>query len=69
MFPFLTEGDTNLNEGSGFNIVIIKDGVLYTPDRGVLQGITRKIVIDAAHANGLEVRVEAVPVQAVYDAD
>jgi branched-subunit amino acid aminotransferase/4-amino-4-deoxychorismate lyase len=68
-YPFLTDGDANLTEGSGFNIVIIKDKVLYTPDRGVLQGITRKSVIDAAHANGYEIRVETVPVQAVYEAD
>lgn len=68
-YPFLTDGDANLTEGSGFNIVIVKDGVLSTPDRGVLQGITRKSVIDAAHANGLEVRVEFVPISATYDAD
>ncbi|KAH8669396.1 aminotransferase [Ilyonectria robusta] len=68
-YPFLTDGDSNLTEGSGFNVVIIKDGVLYTPDRGVLQGITRKSVIDAAHAAGYEIRVEHVPIAAVYDAD
>lgn len=68
-YPFLTDGDANLTEGSGFNVVLIgKDGVLYTPDRGVLQGITRKSVIDAARANGLEIRVESVPVEAAYQA-
>lgn len=68
-YPFLTDGDANLTEGSGFNVVIVKDGVLYTPERGVLQGISRKSVIDAAHAHGLEIRIEFVPVQACYDAD
>ncbi|OKL55647.1 hypothetical protein UA08_09122 [Talaromyces atroroseus] len=68
-YPFLTDGDTNLTEGSGFNIVLVKDGVLFTPSRGVLEGITRKSVIDAARANGLETRVEIVPIQALYDAD
>lgn len=68
-YPFLTDGDTNLTEGSGFNIVIVKDGVLYTPQRGVLEGISRKSVIDVARINGLEIRVELVPVQKVYDAD
>lgn len=68
-YPFLTDGDANLTEGSGFNIVLVKDGVLYTPDRGVLQGITRKSVIDAAHANNLEIRVEYVPVEMVYQSD
>lgn len=68
-YPFLTDGDANLTEGSGFNIVIVKDNVLYTPDRGVLQGITRKSVIDAATMNGLETRVQYVPVEDVYHAD
>ena len=68
-YPFLTDGDTNLTEGSGFNIVLVKDGVLYTPERGVLQGISRKSVIDVANTKGLEIRVENVPVQMCYDAD
>ena len=68
-YPFLTDGDTNLTEGSGFNIVLVKDGVLYTPDRGVLEGITRKSVIDVARAQGFNVRVEVVPVQLAYLAD
>lgn len=69
MYPFLTDGDTNLTEGSGFNIVLVKDGVLYTPDRGVLEGITRKSVIDVARSQGFNIRVEVVPVQLVYLAD
>ena len=36
-FPFLTDGDANLTEGAGFNVVLIKDGVMYTPDRGCLE--------------------------------
>jgi branched-subunit amino acid aminotransferase/4-amino-4-deoxychorismate lyase len=67
--PFLTDGDANLTEGSGFNIVLVKAGVLYTPDRGVLEGITRKSVIDLAKGNGIEVRVEVVPVEMVYECD
>jgi branched-subunit amino acid aminotransferase/4-amino-4-deoxychorismate lyase len=68
-YPFLTDGDTNLTEGSGFNIVLVKNGVLYTPARGVLEGITRRSVIDAAHKNGLEIHVELIPMQMAYDAD
>jgi branched-subunit amino acid aminotransferase/4-amino-4-deoxychorismate lyase len=54
-YPFLTDGDANLTEGSGFNIVLVKDGVLYTPDRGVLQGVTRKSVAEVAKAHGIEI--------------
>ena len=68
-YPFLTDGDSNLTEGSGFNIVLVKDGVLYTPDRGVLHGVTRKSVFDVARMNGVEVRCEVVPVELAYQAD
>ncbi|KAK2756186.1 hypothetical protein FQN54_005594 [Arachnomyces sp. PD_36] len=69
MYPFLTDGDANITEGSGFNIILVKNGVLYTPDRGVLHGVTRKSVIDVAHAKGFEVRVEVVPVEMAYHCD
>lgn len=68
-YPFLTDGDANLTEGSGFNIVLVKDGVIYTPDRGVLHGVTRKSVIEVAQANDIEVRVETVPVELAYKCD
>jgi branched-subunit amino acid aminotransferase/4-amino-4-deoxychorismate lyase len=68
-YPFLTDGDANLTEGSGYNIVFIKDSVLYTPDRGVLHGVTRKSVMDVAKANGIEVRCEVVPVTLAYTCD
>jgi branched-subunit amino acid aminotransferase/4-amino-4-deoxychorismate lyase len=68
-YPFLTDGDANLTEGSGFNICIIKDGVLYTPDRGVLEGVTRKSVFDACERNGIPYRLQVVPVAEVYAAD
>ncbi|PYI04320.1 branched-chain amino acid aminotransferase [Aspergillus sclerotiicarbonarius CBS 121057] len=69
MYPFLTDGDAHLTEGSGFNIVLVKDGALYTPDRGVLHGVTRKSVIDVANACGIEVRLEVVPVELAYRCD
>lgn len=69
MYPFLTDGDTNLTEGSGFNVCIIRNGVLYTADKGVLEGVTRKSVFDVARREGIEVRCETVPVQLAYEAD
>lgn len=68
-YPFLTDGDTNLTEGSGFNIVLVRAGALYTPDRGCLAGITRQSVADAARALGYAVHVTTVPVAAAYEAD
>jgi len=69
MCPFLTDGDDNLTEGSGFNIVIIKDNVLYTPQHGCLEGVTRKSVIEAGRTLGYKTRVEDVPAATAYQAD
>ncbi|CAI0649482.1 unnamed protein product [Colletotrichum noveboracense] len=68
-YPFLTDGDSNLTEGSGFNICLIKDGTLFTPDRGVLEGVTRKSVLEVAEANKIPIRKEVVPVELAYQAD
>lgn len=68
-YPFLTDGDANLTEGSGFNIILVKDGVLYTPDRGVLEGVTRESVFDVARTHSIEVRIEVVPVELAYHCD
>ncbi len=69
LYPFLTDGDSNLTEGSGFNVCLIKDGMLYTADRGILHGISRKSVFDAARVRGVEIRCEVVPIDLVYQAD
>ncbi|KAJ0323103.1 hypothetical protein COL922a_013721 [Colletotrichum nupharicola] len=68
-YPFLTDGDSNLTEGSGFNICLIKDGTLFTPDRGVLEGVTRKSVLEVAEANKIPIRKEVVPVELAYQVD
>ncbi|MBS7541007.1 aminotransferase class IV [Ancylobacter lacus] len=69
IYPILTDGDGNLTEGAGYNVVLVKDGVLYTPERGVLEGITRKTVMEIAAARGIDVRMEHVPVDLAYRAD
>lgn len=69
LYPFLTDGDMNLTEGSGFNIVLIKAGVLYTPERGCLEGVTRKSVFDVAETCGIPVKIEFVPTELAYICD
>lgn len=68
-YPFLTDGDANLTEGSGFNILLVKDGIIYTPERGVLHGVTRRSVFDVAKSLGIEVRIDYVPVELIYNCD
>lgn len=68
-YPFLTDGDANLTEGPGYNVVLIKDGGLYTPDRGVLEGVTRKTVLEIAQKNSIPVHVRIVPVEMAFQSD
>jgi branched-chain amino acid aminotransferase len=61
----------NLSEGSGQNVFIVRDGVIFTPPIGnsVLSGITRDSVITIARDSGLEVREQTLPREMLYIAD
>ncbi|KAJ6443391.1 cAMP-dependent protein kinase regulatory subunit [Purpureocillium lavendulum] len=68
-YALLTDGDGNLTEGPGFNVVLVDGGVIYTPDRGCLMGVTRDSVLRVAKGLGLEMRCEFVPVDMAYRCD
>ena len=60
----LTDAEGNVVEGPGFNIFCLNsEGVLVTPAAGVLEGITRRTVLEMAHAAGMRVEQRALPVQ------
>ena len=67
--PVLTDGDGLVTEGPGFNVFALVDGVLETPERGVLLGITRRTAIEVAESLGVPVHVGDVPVGDLYRAD
>jgi len=57
-------------EGSGENIFIVKDGVIYTPDiTSALDGITRKTLIQLAEECGYQVHERRITRDQVYIAD
>ncbi len=57
-------------EGSGENIFIVRDGVLYTPDTSsALEGITRDTLMKLAADEGLTVREKRISRDEVYLAD
>ncbi|AHF02618.1 branched-chain amino acid aminotransferase [Marichromatium purpuratum 984] len=57
-------------EGSGENVFIVRDGVLYTPDlTSALDGITRRTVITLAKEFGIEVVEKRITRDEVYIAD
>ncbi len=69
MYPILTDGDANITEGSGFNVILVKDGKLYTPRKGVLEGVTRKSVLALAEKLGYPHIMDDVPVELAYNCD
>lgn len=58
-----------LTEGPGFNICLIENGALVTPDRGALHGITRKSVLELCQELGIPASVAPVPASALETAD
>ena len=60
-----------LSEGSGQNLFLVRDGVIYTPptSAAILPGITRHSVITLARDVGFEVREEQLPRELLYIAD
>jgi len=57
-------------EGSGENIFIVRDGVLYTPElTSCLEGITRDTVLQLANDEGLTVKEARITRDTVYVAD
>ena len=57
----LIDRDANVTEGPGFNLFALIDGRLQTPQRGVLEGITRKTVVELAEAAGWPVEFVTLP--------
>ena len=60
-----------VSEGSGENVFIVKDGVIYTPDlsAGALNGITRNTVLHIAKDLGIEVVQKRITRDECYIAD
>lgn len=72
----LTDGSGHVNEGPGFNVFAVFAGSgagvrarLVTPVAGVLEGVTRRTVIELAQAAGLDVEQRALSVDELRRAD
>jgi len=65
----LVDNQGNLIEGPGFNIFSVKDRTVKTPDRGVLEGITRRTVIEIAIQRGYKVLLKHLSAEEARTAD
>jgi branched-chain amino acid aminotransferase len=67
--PILLDLDGNVTEGPGFNAFCVTDGKVITPDHGMLEGITRRTMIDLCREAGLSIEIRKVSAQEFRDAD
>jgi branched-chain amino acid aminotransferase len=65
----LSDAAGNVVEGPGFNVFAVAGGRLVTPAEGVLEGITRRTVIEMAQALGLALEQRALPAAELRAAD
>ncbi|HWJ71701.1 MAG TPA: aminotransferase class IV [Kaistia sp.] len=65
----LLDADGFVTEGPGFNVFMIRDGEVLTPDRGALEGITRQSVLDVCAAAGIPARIAPLRAEDFLEAD
>ncbi|WP_118136171.1 aminotransferase class IV [Oceanicella sp. SM1341] len=68
-FAILLDGQGNVTEGAGFNVFCITDGVVATPARGALEGVTRASVMELCAEAGLACEVRDIPAEEFRAAD
>jgi branched-chain amino acid aminotransferase len=66
---FLTDSEGFVTEGPGFNVFAIKDDALLTSKHGVLEGITRKTVLEIANKLELKSEIRKISKQEFLNAD
>ena len=66
----LLDVDGFVAEGSGENIFIVRNGIIFTPDlTSALEGITRETIVELAKEFGYEIREKRITRDEVYVAD
>jgi branched-chain amino acid aminotransferase len=68
-FALLLDSDGNVTEGPGFNVFFVIDDVVLTPDAGVLEGITRKSVIEICGDLGVPAKIGKISADEARAAD
>jgi branched-chain amino acid aminotransferase len=68
-FALLLDSDGNVTEGPGFNVFMVINNTVVTPDAGVLEGITRKSVIEICADLGIPARAGKVSASEAREAD
>ena len=68
--PIMLDMDGNISEGTVFNVMVVKDGVIKTStDNAILQGVSRYVAIGLARDLGIPLVEEDIQPYDVYTAD
>jgi branched-chain amino acid aminotransferase len=59
----------HVTEGPGFNVFMVRDGVVQTAERGVLEGISRRTAIELCERLRIPLRIAPLLAAAVREAD
>ncbi len=65
----LLDQSGNITEGPGFNVFTVAEGRVRTPGRGVLEGITRRTVLELCAELALPAHAAALPADSLRAAD
>lgn len=65
----LTNDQGQILEATSANFYAVRDGVIYTAGEGVLEGVTRRILLDLVAAQGIPLRLQAIHVDEVPTLD
>ena len=65
----LVDEKNNITEGPGFNIFCVNESRIFTPDYGVLEGITRQSVFDLAKELNLPITKKSISAEELYSAE
>ncbi|WP_417516640.1 aminotransferase class IV [Minwuia sp.] len=65
----LLDIDGYVTEGPGFNVFAVIDGTVVSPDRGSLEGITRRSVLDICDQLGIPNEIRAIRPEEMLEAD
>ena len=65
----LVDENNNITEGPGFNLFCVNGSGIFTPDHGVLEGITRQSVFDLAKELHLPIIKKSISVEELYNAE
>ena len=65
----LTDHQDNITEGPGFNVFAVINGIVVTSDRGVLEGISRKTILDICEELSIPTETRSVSKNEFMEAD